>query len=284
MKNKKTVFVVSSLLLMLCSGYSMAAQTKQWDSILIATEGVYEPWNKTLPDGTFDGFEPEMAKVLCERMQAHCTLVAQDWDGLIPGLQAGKFDVVMDALAISDTRKQIIDFSRPYTKAPATFIALDSSNIDLRRGTLHLSGNPQQDAPVVEDLRSKLKGKVIGIVSGTVYTKFIHDQFDAVATVREYKTPPEPLMDLKSGRVDVVFEDMGFLAGEMALPSSSGVVLIGPAINGPIWGEGEAFGIRKGEPELKAKLDKAVASLIDDGTINRLSQKWFKHDFTPPSR
>ncbi|MNZ57171.1 Octopine-binding periplasmic protein precursor [compost metagenome] len=283
MKNKKIRFAACSLLMMFAS-YSLTSQAKDWDSIQIATEGVYEPWNRTLPDGSFDGFEPEMAKVLCERMQIQCKIVAQDWDGLIPGLQAGKFDVVMDALAISEARKKVIDFSRPYTKAPATFIALQSSGIDLGKGTLHLRGKPELDTPAVEELRNKLKGRVIGIVSGTVYSRFIHDQFGKVATIREYKTPPEPLMDLKNGRVDVVFEDLGFLAGEMQRASDSGLALVGPAINGPIWGEGEAFGIRKGEPELKAKLDAAIASLIADGTINRLSRKWFQHDFTPPSQ
>ncbi|WP_375740305.1 transporter substrate-binding domain-containing protein [Pseudomonas boanensis] len=283
MKNKKIGFAACSLLMMFAS-YSLSTQAKDWERIQIATEGVYEPWNRTLPDGSFDGFEPEMAKVLCERMQVRCTIVAQDWDGLIPGLRAGKFDVVMDALAISEERKKVIDFSRPYTKAPATFIALQSSDIDLGRGTLHLRGKSELDTPAVDDLRNRLKGKLIGIVSGTVYSKFIHDQFGEVATIREYKTPPEPLMDLKNGRVDVVFEDLGFLAGEMQRAADSGLVLVGPAINGPIWGEGEAFGIRKDEPELKAKLDAAIASLIADGTIAELSRKWFKHDFTPPSQ
>ncbi|MFZ6047047.1 transporter substrate-binding domain-containing protein [Pseudomonas sp. CR3202] len=283
MKNKKIEFAVCSLL-MLFASCSLNAQAKDLETIQIATEGVYEPWNRTLPDGSFDGFEPEMAKVLCERMQVRCKIVAQDWDGLIPGLRAGKFDVVMDALAISEERRKVIDFSRPYTKAPATFIALQSSGVDLGRGTLHLRGKPELDTPAVDDLRNRLKGKLIGIVSGTVYSKFIHEQFGEVATIREYKTPPEPLMDLKNGRVDVVFEDLGFLAGEMQRASDSGLVLVGPAINGPIWGEGEAFGIRKDEPELKARLDAAIASLIADGTISELSRKWFKHDFTPPSQ
>ena len=118
MNNKKLGFAACSLLLALAS---FNAPAKEWENLQIATEGVYEPWNRTLPDGSFDGFEPQMAKVLCERMQVRCTIVAQDWDGLIPGLKAGKFDVVMDALAISPQRRQVIDFSRPYTKAPATF-------------------------------------------------------------------------------------------------------------------------------------------------------------------
>ena len=283
MNNKKTRFAACSLMMLLAS-FSLNTHAKEWNHIQIATEGVYEPWNRTLPDGSFDGFEPEMAKVLCERMKARCTIVAQDWDGPIPGLKAGKFDVVIDALAISPERRKVIDFSRPYTKAPATFIALQSSAVDLGSGTLHLRGNPELDTPAVDDLRKRLKGKLIGIVTGTVYSKFIRDQFGQVATIREYKTPPEPLMDLKNGRVDVVFEDLGFLSGEMQRGADSGLVLVGPAINGPIWGEGEAFGIRPGEPELKAKLDAAIDSLIADGTISELSRKWFKHDFTPPTQ
>lgn len=283
MKNNKIAFAACSLLMTLAS-VSPTTQAKEWQSIQIATEGVYEPWNRTLPDGSFDGFEPQMAKVLCERMKIQCTIVAQDWDGLIPGLKAGKFDVIMDALAISAERRKVIDFSRPYTDAPATFIAQQASGIDLGAGNLVLRGDPALDTPVVEDLRNRLKGKLIGIVSGTVYSGFIREQFGQVATIREYKTPPEPLMDLKNGRVDVVFEDYGFLAGELQRGGASALVLVGPAISGPIWGEGQGFGIRPGEPELKAKLDAAIASMIADGTISELSHKWFRHDFTPAAR
>ncbi len=280
MNNKKRTFAACTLLIALW-GFSMGSQAKEWKAIRIATEGVYEPWNKTLADGRFDGFEPEMANILCTRIKLQCTVIAQDWDGLIPGLQAGKFDVVMDALAISEARKNIIGFSRPYTKSPASFIAPASSTLKLGDGSLRLSGNAAQDNPGVQVLRAGLKGKTIGIVAGTVYGRFIHEQFDDIATVREYKSPTEPIMDLRSGRVDVVFDDHGYLTGVLGQSEGGGLALVGPRINGPIWGEGEAFGIRKGDTELKAMLDEGIASMIEDGTINRLSQKWFKHDFTP---
>jgi octopine/nopaline transport system substrate-binding protein len=89
-------------------------QAKDWKSVTIALEGSYAPWNLTLPGGKLGGFEPELVANLCARIQLQCNLVAQDWDGMIPGLQAGKFDVLMDAISITPEREKIIAFSRPY--------------------------------------------------------------------------------------------------------------------------------------------------------------------------
>ncbi|MGP4130013.1 transporter substrate-binding domain-containing protein [Pantoea tagorei] len=83
-----------------------AAQAKEWKSITIATEGSYEPWNLTLPGGKLGGFEPELMEDLCKRMGTQCKLVVQNWDGMIAGLNAGKYDVIMDAIVITPDRKK----------------------------------------------------------------------------------------------------------------------------------------------------------------------------------
>ncbi len=83
-----------------------AAQAKEWKSITIATEGSYEPWNLTLPGGKLGGFEPELMEDLCKRMGVQCKLVVQNWDGMIAGLNAGKYDVIMDAIVITPDRKK----------------------------------------------------------------------------------------------------------------------------------------------------------------------------------
>src|SRR5438309_11551062 len=95
------------------------AMAKDWTSVVIGTEGAYAPWNLTNADGTLGGFEPELAKSLCDQMKIDCKLVASDWDGMIPALNAGKFDIIMDALSITDERKQVIDFTIPYAATPA---------------------------------------------------------------------------------------------------------------------------------------------------------------------
>src|SRR6478609_5768109 len=93
---------------------ALPVEAKDWTTVTIALEGAYAPWNLTNPDGTIGGFEAELAADLCARMKVECKLIAADWDGMIESLNAGKFDVIMDALSITEERKQVIAFSVPY--------------------------------------------------------------------------------------------------------------------------------------------------------------------------
>lgn len=260
------------------------AQAAQGKTVNIALEGSYEPWNLTRPDGSLDGFEPELAQNLCQRMHVQCKLVAQDWDGLIPGLNAGKFDVIMDALSISDERKKAIAFSRPYANTPAVFVSACPgilSKTPSNGALLKLSGNPAQDKPMVDLLRKSLKGKTIGIVTGSVYSNFVNDNFKDIATIREYKNAPDHDIDLTSGRIDVAFDDAAYYASALSKPGNSSLCLTGPKIGGAIWGDGEALGLRKSDNDLKTMFDRAITEALADGTVKRLSEKWFKTDVTP---
>ena len=104
-----------------------AAQAKDWKTVVIGMEGAYEPYNLTDPSGKIVGFEPDLAMDLCARMKVECKIIAQDWDGMIPGLKAGKFDVIMDGMSITDERKKSIDFPTPIRTTPRAFAAAKSS-------------------------------------------------------------------------------------------------------------------------------------------------------------
>ena len=96
---------------------------KDWKTVVIGMEGAYEPWNLTDSSGKIVGFEPDLVMDLCKRAGVECKIIAQDWDGMIPGLKAGKFDVIMDGMSITDERKKEIDFSKPYAVSPGAFLA-----------------------------------------------------------------------------------------------------------------------------------------------------------------
>ncbi len=130
-------------------------------------------------------------------------------------------------------------------------------------------------------MRKALKGKVIGIQTATVYTKFVEDNFKDVATIREYKTAPEHDLDLVAGRIDAAFDDDTYFTSAFAKPDNKDLALTGPQFAGQIWGAGEALGLRKSDPELKAMFDKAIAAALADGTVKTLSLKWFKTDVAP---
>ena len=262
------------------------AHAKDWTSVNIATEGAYEPWNLTLPGGKISGFEPELMDVLCERMKIKCNINVQNWDGMIASLNAGKFDVLMDAIVITDERKQVMAFSVPYARTPASFVALKADLLPGKTGAdnaLNLDMDPAKTKTAMAALHKALDGKTIGIASGTVYTSFIDEQFKDVATVREYGSSAEAVLDLQSGRIDAVFDDVTFLDSLMAKPENKNLAYTGPVIKGPIWGDGEALGFRQKDADLKAKFDAELEKAMADGTVKKLSEKWFKVDLTPKS-
>ncbi|HWT35031.1 MAG TPA: transporter substrate-binding domain-containing protein, partial [Paraburkholderia sp.] len=167
---------------------------------------------------------------------------------------------------------------------PATFAVSDTKILPKASPSapvVKLTGDAKTDQPTVDGLRKQLKGKTIGIQSGTVYTKFINDGFKDIATIRVYKTSPERDLDLANGRIDASFDDVTYYAANADKKESAQISMAGPKIGGPIWGPGEGLAFRKQDADLKAKFDTAIADALKDGTVKKLSDKWFKTDVTP---
>ena len=111
-----------------------SAAAQDWSQVRIATEGAYPPWNATDSSGELVGFEVDLAKELCQRMDVECEVVAQDWEGIIPALQAGKYDAIMAGMNITEKRAAVIDFSSPYVQEAGSFgVAKDNSRPCFRR-------------------------------------------------------------------------------------------------------------------------------------------------------
>lgn len=266
----------------IASTVSAPVDAKDWTKATITLEGAYAPWNMTNADGSLGGFEPELAKVLCERAKIDCTLVASDWDGMIQALNGGKFDVIMDALSITDERKQVIDFTIPYAATPAAFATAKDSPLAKAAGTgATITMTPgQTGVKEIEALKAAFKGKTIGIQAATVYAKFIYDNFGSIAEIREYKTGADRDLDLQNGRIDLGFDDAVYFNNAFQAAGGS-LVFTGPEIVGSIWGEGEGLGIRKSDTELRDTFNAAIKSALADGTVKELSMKWFKLDVSP---
>ena len=261
------------------------AAAKNWSTVTIATEGAYEPWNMTEPNGNVVGFEPELLENLCGRMKITCKTVTQDWDSMIGSLNAGKFDIIMDGLAVTEDRARVIAFTAPYAATPAAFVADrngTSANLPGTGSKVTLGAEyTGKRVPSLDTLRAALKGKTIGIQLATAFSDFIDKNFRDVATIREYKTAPEHDLDLAAGRIDLAFDDVTYFASALGKPDNKDLVFTGPQIAGAIWGPGEAFGMRQSDKELIAMFDTAIKAAIADGTVSRLSTKWFKVDVTP---
>jgi len=277
---KFSAFLLSGVVA--AAAFAAPAFAKDWKTATITLEGAYAPWNMTNADGTLGGFEPELAKVLCERAKIDCKLVASDWDGMIPALNAGKFDVIMDALSITDERKQVIGFTIPYAATPAAFATAKDSPLANAAGTgTTIKMTPgQTGVKEIDVLKEAFKGKTIGIQAATVYAKFVYDNFGSIATIREYKTGTDRDLDLQNGRIDLGFDDAVYFANAFASANDS-LAFTGPEIAGSIWGEGEGLGIRQADTDLRDKFNEAIKSALADGTIKTLSMKWFKVDVSP---
>jgi octopine/nopaline transport system substrate-binding protein len=261
------------------------AQTKDWSSIKIATEGAYKPWNFTDPSGKLVGYEIDLAEDLCKRMKAKCEIVAQAFDGVIPALNAGKFDAIMAGMNITDKRKEAIAFSEIYGRTPSTFAVLKSSPLtklpeEGKVYSLNAEGLPAAQKSL-DLLKPMLKGKVIGVQTSTAQANFLEQYFKDVIEIRQYKTTEQHDLDLKAGRVDGVFASISYLKGVVEAPDNKDLTLAGPRYSGGPLGFGVAVGLRKSDPELQAKFSAAVAAAVADGTVRTLSVKWFGFDITP---
>ncbi|MFC3321256.1 transporter substrate-binding domain-containing protein [Mesorhizobium cantuariense] len=252
--------------------------------IRIATEGAYAPWNYTLPDGSLAGYEIDLAKELCRRMKAECEIVGQDWDGMLPALNAGKFDAIIASMGVTPDRQKVAAFSDPYSRAPNAFMAMKESGLDKvvpAREDFNLRTNPDGSKKVVENLAASLKGKVLGVQGSTTAGLFADAYLKDALTIRSYKTIDEMNLDLVAGRVDLVMANVTVLNAALAKPELSGAALVGPTFVEGVLGSGTTnVALRKSDTALKEKFNTAIHSVDSDGFNKALTEKWFGADIS----
>jgi len=276
--------IVSALALgaMMAVAAAGAANAKEWKTVRIASEGAYPPWNATDTSGKLTGFEVDLGNDLCKRMKVTCEFVAQDWDGIIPALQQGKYDAIMSAMTITDERKKVIDFSIPYGTEPSVFAVMANSPLakSLALGADRVDLNDQGKAkPVLEKLADALKGKSVGVQVSTIQADFMDKHLPKV-TMRTYDKIDNAGIDLSSGRVDAMLGDRSVVEAVVkATPDK--MVIVGPNFIGGVIGEGMGVGLRKDTADLKAMFDKAIAEALKDGTVKKLSTQHFGYDISP---
>lgn len=253
--------------------------------VRIATEGAYAPWNFSGPNGVIQGFEIDLAEDLCKRMQVKCEIVSQNWDGIIPSLQAHKYDAIMAAMSVTPQRLEAIAFSTPYAAGINSFAIVSDGPLPRLPGSGETYSLDTQEAEAkarIGEISALLKGKIVGVQGSTTASSFMETYFKGVAEVREYKTTEEHNFDLMNGRLDAVVANATVLAAALDKPDMKGAQLSGPIFSGGVFGV-IAVGLRKDDAPLKAKFDEAIKAAIADGTVRGFSEKWFKVDVSPRS-
>ena len=226
-------------------------------TIRIATEGAYPPFNQKNPDGTLSGFDIDIANALCEKMKAKCSIVAQDWDGIIPGLLAKKYDAIVASMSITEERLKSIDFTDKYYNTPARFIVAKDKG-------------PKDVSP------EGLKGKTIGAQSSTIHANFLEAKYKAGSTIKLYATIDEANADLAAGRLDAVMADAIVDLNFLNSDAGKCCAFAGPDFTDPdFFGTGVGIGIRKEDAELKARFNEALKQILADGTYKAINDKYF---------
>lgn len=240
----------------------LAASVAHADTLRIGVEGNYPPFSQVAPDGTLSGFDIEIAQALCDEMKVTCEMVQQEWDGMIPALNAKKFDIIVASMTITEKRKQVVDFSDPYYDVPSRFVAKERA----------FTGYSPED----------LKGKTIIVLRNSPRADYIAANYPDSETLLVDKETAVYL-ELAAGRGDIAFGS-SVVSGESFLkqPEGKGFAQAGDAISlTQSTDGGVGIALRKGEDELKSNINKALAEVMQDGTYKAISAKYFDFDIMP---
>lgn len=223
---------IAALAVALGLGIASTGLAQDWTKVRIATEGAYPPWNATDSSGKLVGFEIDLANDLCARMKAECEIVAQDWEGIIPALKAGKYDVIMAGMSITEERKEVIQFSDSYASTPAYFAVLKESELagyqsELDKGNLDEIDPAEQAA--IDDLKTAFAGKTVGVQVATTHANFLETNLADVVEIRKYDTQENLDLDLQAGRIDLALASMSYWQPLLETEKGQDFVLIGPA-------------------------------------------------------
>jgi len=244
--------------LILAAAASLALITAaQAQTVRLGTEGAYPPWNFLDDNGEVAGFEIELGNELCERAGLECTWVTNEWDTIIPNLQAGNFDAIMAGMSITDERKESIDFSENYFPPdPSMYVTTAGGEFDF----------------------DNLSGVRIGVQGATIQAAHVEENFASDNTVLSFETADQALADLNAGNVDVILADGSYLQ-EIVGGSGGALEIVGPEV---LIGGGVGIGLRKADDDLENKFNEVISAAKADGTIDGLITKWFPEKGTGP--
>ena len=223
----------------------------------IAAEA-YPPFASPDASGNWVGWEIDFINAVCKASEMECAITPVAWDGIIPSLTSGQIDVIMASMSITEERMKTIDFSDKYYNTPTVIVAAKGA--------------------VATPDAAGLAGKIIGVQASTIHEAYVNAYFAAgAAEVKVYQTQDEANQDLAAGRIDATQADSiamdAFLASEAgtACCETVGAVADDPAI----LGAGVGAGIRKGEDDLKAKINAGIAKILEDGTYDTITKAYF---------
>ncbi len=255
--------------LSLCALLVAPAVAEDQPEVRIGTDGGYLPWTSTTPEGDLAGFDIELAKLVCERMGRTCRFTAQPWEGQIPALEQGKYDILVGGISITPERQKRLSFTQSYANLSINFAAAKSAGLNGRA--------------TWPELKEALVGKTIGVQSGTQSQKFMDNELKDEVTLRLYDNQDSLNLDLLAGRIDAALAGRSPWIALTRSPQGEPVEILSPNLDFQEFnylGAGVGGLMRKDEDGLRKAWDEALCKLKVEGEVKRISEKWFGFDIS----
>ncbi|MGT0250407.1 transporter substrate-binding domain-containing protein [Burkholderia pyrrocinia] len=227
-------------------------------TLRVATEGTYPPWSFKDASGHLQGFDVEIANALCVQMKVKCQIVAQAWDGIIPGLQANRYDAIVASMSTTPARRKQVLFTKKYKDTTSSFVVA-------------------RDGGIKDVTPAGMKGKRIGVQRGSSQHQWLTSNgYDKTAALVLYDDTRQPELDLVAGRVDAIIGNKAtFYASFFKRPEAKDFQFVGPEFKGGVLGEGNAIAVRLGDTDLCSQLNAALDAIIKNGTYDEIRKKYF---------
>src|SRR5438874_2961500 len=224
--------------------------------IRFLTEIDYPPFNFAGPDGNPQGFNIELARVMCEELKLACTVQMRRFETLITALNANQADAAIASIATTPLMRTKVDFSDPYYRTPARFVT-------------------KRDSPIDDALPERLEGKKVAVVSGTAHEAYLRALFTE-AEVRAYPSADVARLALRRGDVDLLFCDAISLACWVNGTDSENCCAFrgGPYLDSRYFGEGIGIAVRKGNDAMRQVLNYALFRVWEQG---RFTDLWLRN-------
>tara|TARA_B100000029_G_scaffold516526_1_gene630579 strand:+ start:2521 stop:3354 length:834 start_codon:yes stop_codon:yes gene_type:complete len=272
--------LLSLLALAMLSSISLANAK----SIRIGTEGAYPPWNNLNSAGELEGAEIDFGNEACKRMSVECEWVTQDWDGIIPALLNGKYDIIIAGMSITEERKQKVNFTTGYMTDGARFAVLKDSGLanlsiaGMAKVNLNNAGGKEQAA--IGQLIAAMNGKTVCVQSSTIHQNFLEKHMAGAVEVRLYQAVDDHNLDLAAGRCDAILADVGSIIDFMESDGGVNIAFTGPTFSGGVFGDGVGGAVRKEDTDILEMWNSAIAEMSADGTTAAITKQWFGRDIS----
>ena len=253
-------------------------------TIRIGTEGAYPPWNNLNSAGELEGAEIDFGNEACKRMGVTCEWVTQDWDGIIPALLQGKYDIIIAGMSITEERKEKVNFTTGYMTDGARFAVLKNSGLanlniaGMAKVNLNNAGGKEQAA--IGQLIAAMDGKTVCVQSSTIHQNFLEKHMSGAVDVKLYQAVDDHNLDLAAGRCDAVLADVGSIIDFMESDGGVDVAFTGPTFSGGVFGDGVGGAVRKEDTEILEMWNAAIAEMSKDGTTAEITKEWFGRDIS----